>query len=149
MTVLRINVQFELCKPIKIPQMNNSEKKIYVHQKVIPLQECQDACHKILKCSTYLFIEYKNLVASYHTHHILLVLKTTTVTSVWNCFLLVKWTVVATAFLSILCNAWNIYCGSEADLSRKYFNLECRYFDDIIFVFFSVWKLKLPSLILM
>lgn len=54
-----------------------------------------------------------------------------TLISVWNCFLSVKWTVLAT-FLSIQSIAWYIYYGSKANLSSQDFNLACRYLDGII-----------------
>ena len=40
--------------------------------------------------------------------------------SLWNCFLSVKWTEVATAFLSIQSNAWNMYWGLTANLSSTF-----------------------------
>ena len=82
-----------------------------------------------------------------------------TVISVWYCFLSVKWTALATTFLSVQSNARNIYRRSEANLPSHHFNLECRYLGGVILSFLSLlrWfslvdkllkKIKLPSLAL-
>ena len=62
----------------------------------------------------------------------------------WNYFLSAKWNELATAFLLIQSNAWNIYWGLAVNLSSQHFSLTCAYFEGVIGISFSSLKWFLP-----
>ena len=63
-----------------------------------------------------------------------------TLISFWNLFLSAKWTELATAFLSIQYNAWNICWGLAAHLSSQHFSPACKYFQAVIGISLSSLK---------
>ena len=67
-----------------------------------------------------------------------------TLISLRNCFLSKKWAEVATLFLLIQSNAWNIYWGSAANLSSQHFSLACTCFEGVIGIYISSLKWFLP-----
>ena len=132
---------------------------MYIHHIVYLCKDVKKYIMKILRCSSYSFKRCKQLVVGDHIHHIILILEATHSDISLILLFLVKWTALATTFLSVQSNARNIYRRSEANLPSHHFNLECRYLGGVILSFLSLlrWfslvdkllaKINLPSLAL-